>query len=81
VIEHNSIVVYQFGCYLPEIGTDPALEICLLKKLDDRQAPKNRIVSVNFSCALVALLDFLTLEDGTNRLSRNMGKGFLLCTP
>ena len=36
-------------------------------------------LSVNFSCALFSLLDFLALEDGTNRLSRNVGKELLLC--
>jgi len=57
--------------------TDPALEmLCMFKKLDNGQIPKNKIVSVNLS---VTLLDFLTLEDGTDRLSRNVGKEFLLC--
>jgi len=51
----------------------------MFKKLDDGQTPKNKIVSVIFSCALVTLLDFLTLEGGTDRLSRNMGKEFVLC--
>jgi len=60
--------------------TDPALEMwCMFKKLDDGQTPKNKIVSVIFSCAVVTLLDFLTLEGRTHRLSRNMGKEFLLC--
>jgi hypothetical protein len=60
--------------------TDPALEmLCMFKKLDDGQTPKNKIVSVNFSCALVTLLDFWTLEDGTDILSQNVGKEFLFC--
>jgi len=60
--------------------TGLALEMLgMFKKLDDGQTPKNKIVSVIFSCALVTLLDFLTLEGGTDRLSRNMGKEFVLC--
>ena len=35
-------------------------------------AKKN--LSVNFSHAVFSLLDFLTLEDGTDRMSRNVGK-------
>jgi hypothetical protein len=38
------------------------------------EAPKKKKVSVNFSCTLFYLLDFLTVEDGTNRLSRTVGK-------
>jgi hypothetical protein len=30
-------------------------------------------VSINFSYALFPVLDFLTLEDGNDRLSRNVG--------
>jgi len=45
-------------------------EKCFLKKLDDRGSPKRKkIVSANLRCALLSLLDFLTLEAGTNRLS------------
>jgi hypothetical protein len=36
-----------------------------------------KIVSVNFSHALFSLLDFLTLEDGADRLSRNISKELL----
>jgi len=42
------------------------------------KVPKNKIVSVHFSCALFSLLDFLALEDRTNRLSQNVGKELLL---
>jgi len=35
---------------------------------------KNKIVSVNFSCAMFSLLDFLTLEDGSDRVTRNFSK-------
>ena len=38
-----------------------------------------KIVSVNFSHALFSLLDFLTFEDGANRLSQNISKELLLC--
>jgi len=35
-------------------------------------------VSVNFSCAKFFHLDFLTLEDGTDKLSQNTSKELLL---
>ena len=35
---------------------------------------KKKIVSVNVCCAMSSLLDFLTLEDGADSLSRNFGK-------
>jgi len=38
------------------------------------KVPKKKIVSVNFSCAVFSLFDFLTLEDGTDRLSQNVLK-------
>jgi len=38
------------------------------------KVPNKKTVSVNFSCALFSLLDFLSLESGTNRLSQNIGK-------
>ena len=44
------------------------------------KVPKNKIVSVNFSFAVISLWDFLTLEDGTDRLSRNVGKELSLYT-
>jgi hypothetical protein len=42
---------------------------CLLKKLEGGQVPKKKIVSFNFSHTLFSVLDFLTLENGTERLS------------
>jgi hypothetical protein len=39
-----------------------------------RTPQKKKIVSINFSCLVFFLLDFLTLENGTNRLSQNVGK-------
>jgi hypothetical protein len=39
------------------------------KKSDDGQVPKQKIVSCNFSHTLFSLLDFLTFEDGTDRLA------------
>ena len=41
------------------------------KKLDDGQDPNKKIVSVNFSHAVLSLLDILTLEERTDRLSWN----------
>jgi hypothetical protein len=38
------------------------------------KVPKKKTVSVKFSRALFSLLDFVTLEDGTDRSSRNVGK-------
>ena len=37
------------------------------------KVPDKKVVSVNFSHAVSSLLDFLTLEDGTNRVYRNVG--------
>jgi len=37
------------------------------------KSPKNNIVSVNLRPVLIALLDFLTCEAGTNWLSCNIG--------
>jgi hypothetical protein len=47
--------------------------LCFFKKLDDAQVPK-KTVSVNLSHAVFLRLDFLTLEVGTSRLFRNVGK-------
>ena len=44
------------------------------------KVPKKKIVSVKFSHAVLSLLYFLTLEDGTDRLSWNVGKELLLYT-
>jgi len=41
---------------------------------------KKEIMSVNVSHVLPFLLNFLTLEDGTDRLSQNIGKEFPLYT-
>jgi len=50
--------------------TELASEISrFLKKLDDGQAPKKKIVSCNFSHTLFSLLDFVTFEDETDRVS------------
>ena len=40
----------------------------------ERERKKKKTVSVHFRCAMFSLLDFLTYEDGTDRLSRNAGK-------
>jgi len=39
---------------------------------------KKKTVLVNFSHALFYLLDFLTLQEGSNTLSRNVGTELLL---
>jgi len=36
--------------------------------------PKKKTVSVNFPGALFSILDFLALENGTERLSQNVDK-------
>jgi len=51
--------------------------LCFFKKLYDGQSPhlpKKKIVSLNFSHAVSSLLEFLTLEDETDRMSQNIGK-------
>jgi ssDNA-specific exonuclease RecJ len=35
---------------------------------------KKKIVTVNFICSVFYLLEFFTLEDGTDRLSKNVGE-------
>jgi hypothetical protein len=52
--------------------------LCCFRKLGDGQNPKKRDVSVNFSHAMFSHLDFLNLEDGTNKLSQNISKELLL---
>jgi len=51
------------------------------KKWDEKQRPtpkkkerkkKKKILSFIFSCALLSILDFFTLEDGSDRLSWNI---------
>jgi len=37
------------------------------------KVPRKKTVSVNLSHALFSLLDFLALEDGTDRFCRNIG--------
>jgi len=48
-------------------------------KLDCGQNPQKKIMSGNFSHAVYCLLDFLNLEDETNRLFPNVDKELLLC--
>jgi hypothetical protein len=50
------------------------------KNLDNGPSPKKKVVSVNFSCVLFHLLDFLTLEDGMNKLFQNVGAELPLYT-
>ena len=45
---------------------------CLFKKSDDGQSPRQENFVSYFCHALCSLLDFLTLEDGTNKLSQNV---------
>jgi len=44
------------------------------------EVSKKKIVSVNFTCALFSLLDVLTLDNGIDRLSQNIGKELPLNT-
>ena len=48
--------------------------LCFINKLDNGQVPNKKIMSVKFSRVLFSLVDFLTHEDGTDRLSQNVGK-------
>ena len=45
-----------------------------LKNLMIDKVPKNKAASVNFSLVKFSLLDFLTLEDGSDMLSQNIIK-------
>jgi hypothetical protein len=38
------------------------------------KVPKQKIMSVDFCCALFSILDFYTLEDVINMLFRNIGE-------
>jgi hypothetical protein len=40
------------------------------------EVPKKKTVSVNICNVVFSLLDFLTLEDGTDRLSQNVTAEF-----
>jgi len=65
----------RLGASLPKTETEPVSETsCFFKKLDDGQITEKKNLSVNFSHAVFSLLHFLTLEDGTDRMSRNVGK-------
>ena len=44
------------------------------------EVPENKNESVNFSCFLFSVLDFLSLEGETDRLFRNAGKALPLNT-
>ena len=44
----------------------------------DRSLQEKRIISINIICALLSLFDLLTLEDGTDRLSWNVGNNLAL---
>jgi hypothetical protein len=45
-----------------------------INRLDDGQVPNKKIVLVKFSNAVFYLVDFLTFEGGTDRLSPNIDK-------
>jgi len=38
------------------------------------EVPEKKTVSINFSCVMFSLLDFLTPVDGTDKSSQNIGK-------
>jgi len=74
VTENNSLRVPLRSMLLClKIETEPVSKMCIFKKLDDK-VPKWNNVSVNFPRALFSHWDFLNLEDGTYRLSRNYSK-------
>ena len=77
LIENNSIYgVHQVRCFfvLKQKQRQFTKHCVSLKNLMTDKVPKNKIVSVNFSRAMFSLLDFLTLEDGSDRVSQNFGK-------
>jgi hypothetical protein len=43
------------------------------------KGPEKKIVSFNFGPAVLSLLDFLTLEAGTDMLSQNVSNDLPLC--
>jgi hypothetical protein len=53
---------------------------CFFKKVGDGQSPKKENCVSYFRCALFSLSEFLVLEDGTDRLSQNVGKELSLHT-
>jgi hypothetical protein len=60
--------------------TELASKLVFVKNYTKDKVPKKKIVSVNFSHALFSLLDFFTFENGTDMLSRKIGKEFQLYT-
>jgi len=54
--------------------------LCFFKKLDNGPNPKKKVVQVNLSHALFRLLDFVTREDGMNKLFQNVGAELPLYT-
>jgi len=67
--------VHQVTCFSAENGNTTGFQnIVLLQKITQWTAPpKNKIVSGNFSHAVFSHLDFLTHENGIDRLSQNVG--------
>jgi hypothetical protein len=68
---------------LPKIRNSQLLKHHISLKTDDGQSKKKKkkkTVSVKFSRDLFSLLDFMNLEDGTDRSSRNIGKELPLNT-
>ena len=62
------------GASLPKIRNSRLLKHHASLKNRRWTKSQKRRLSVKFSCALFHLLDFVTLEDGTDRSSRNNGK-------
>jgi hypothetical protein len=59
---------------LPENSSEPASKmLCSFKKLCDGEVLKKKILTVNFFHPMFSVLDFLTFEAATNRLSQNVG--------
>jgi hypothetical protein len=69
VIDNNSVGPPGWGLLCLKTETELASEkMRFFKKLNYGQVLKKKIVSFKFSHALFYLLDFLTLEGGTERL-------------
>ena len=67
-----------FHC--PKSETASFWNIMFLSKQMLDKVQKKKTVSVKFSHGLFSLLDFMNLEDGTDRSSRNIGKELPLNT-
>jgi hypothetical protein len=73
-VERNSGMDWQ-ACYVfTKIYSRLPIRRASLKNWMMYTVPKKKIISVNFSHSLFHLLDVLTVDAGTDRLSQNVGK-------